>query len=267
MKSNSEHIAAKGFIEQLATQGRYHFSSENAREALKVSRDASKLALNRLAKQGYIASPARGFYVIVPPEYRSLGCLPAEQFIPALMHEKNLTYYAGLLSAAQYYGAAHQRPQEFQVFVAKSRRPIRCGKVRVKFVACKNINDVPVRLFNTPRGELRVSTPESTAIDLAGYPEHVGGLNQVATILSELCNEIDPASLVGAAANSPITWVQRLGYILTLVEAELAAEKIRDYVQAHAHEYTMLIPGSANKKGHREPYWKLIVNTDLDPDI
>jgi hypothetical protein len=30
-----------------------------------------------------------------------------------------LTYYAGLLSAAQYHGAAHHRPQEFQIVVAK----------------------------------------------------------------------------------------------------------------------------------------------------
>lgn len=68
------------------------------------------------------------------------------------MKLKGLNYYAGLLSAAQYYGAAHQRSQEFQIFVQKNRRPIRCGKVRVKFIAGQNINDVPVRTFNTSRG-------------------------------------------------------------------------------------------------------------------
>jgi hypothetical protein len=72
---------------------------------------AAGLALSRLAKQKLIASPAQGSYAIVPPEYFSFGCLPAEQFIPALMKRLNLPYYAGLLSAAQYHGAAHQRPQ------------------------------------------------------------------------------------------------------------------------------------------------------------
>ena len=81
---NSEHITAKALITQLASKGHYSFTSEEARAALKVSPDACKLALNRLAKQGQIASPARGFYVIIPPEYRSLGCLPADQFIPDL---------------------------------------------------------------------------------------------------------------------------------------------------------------------------------------
>ena len=267
MKSTEGHITAKDLIETLASKGRYSFTSEEAREALKVTSDASRLALNRLARQGLLASPARGFYVIIPPEYRSLGCLPAEQFIPDLMKNKSLSYYAGLLTAAQYYGAAHQRPQEFQVFVQKNRRPIRCGKVRVKFIARKNIDDVAVRKFNTSRGELRVSTPEATALDLAGYPEHVGGLDQVATILSELADEIDASALAAAAATAPITWVQRLGYMLELVEAENTAAGIKEYVYGRAREYTMLIPGRKCDAGQRLQDWKLIENAELEPDI
>ena len=267
VKSNEDPITAKELIETLASKGRYSFTSEEAREALKVSPAASKLALNRLARHGQIASPARGFYVIIPPEYRSLGCLPAEQFIPDLMRNKNLTYYAGLLTAAQYYGAAHQRPQEFQVFVQKNRRPIHCGKVRAKFIARKNIDDVPVRKFNTSRGELRVSTPEGTAIDLVGYPEHVGGLDQVATVLSELASEINASALIKAAAMAPITWVQRLGYMLELVDAENPAAGLREYVDQHAREYTMLIPGRKNEEGQRLQDWKLVINAGLEPDI
>ena len=71
----------------------------------------------------------------MPPEYRSLACLPADQFIPALMKRLNLPYYVGLLSAAQFHGAAHPRPQEFQVFLAKNRRSIQCGALRVAFLA------------------------------------------------------------------------------------------------------------------------------------
>ena len=92
--------------------------------ALGVSAAATKLALNRLAKQGEIASPMRGYDIIVPPEYRSLGSLPADQFIPGLMKSQRQIYYASLLTAAQYHGEAHHRPQEFQVMLAKNRRPI-----------------------------------------------------------------------------------------------------------------------------------------------
>jgi len=118
---------------------------------MRISSAAAKLALLRLAKQGLVASPARGFCVTVPPAYQQLGYLPADQFIPALMERQGLTYYAGLLSAAQYHGAAHHRPQECQVAVAKNRRPIMCGAVSVAFVARKRIGEVPVQSSNTPR--------------------------------------------------------------------------------------------------------------------
>src|SRR6266508_2712401 len=126
MKSGSAPLNARGYLDNLAAAGRHHFSSVEVRMALGVSADAVKLALNRLSKQKLIASPSRGFWVIVPPEYRSLGCPPADQFIPALMTRLKLPYYVGLLSAAQYYGAAHQRPQAFSVVLAKNRPPIHC---------------------------------------------------------------------------------------------------------------------------------------------
>ena len=88
---NSLH--ARDFVIALAARGQYLFSSADARKAMGVSADAAKVALNRLGKQGLVASPGRGFYVIVPPEYRSLGCLPAEQFIPELMKRQGLPYY------------------------------------------------------------------------------------------------------------------------------------------------------------------------------
>lgn len=253
-------------MQKLAAGGRYHFSSRQARDALGVSTDAARLALNRLARKRLIASPARGFYVIVPPEYRSLGCLPADQFIPALMQRQGLPYYAGLLSAAQYYGAAHHRPQETQILLAKNRRPIQCGAVRVVFIARKRLEEVPVRNFNTPRGILRVSTPEATAIDLAGYPRRAGGLGHVATILAELAERIDPALLASAAATAPVPWAQRLGYLLELAGAGDSAAALKAYVQSHARAYVPLVPGEPEKELQRAPDWKLRVNAVVEPE-
>ena len=51
--------------------------------------------------------PYKGFYTIVPPEYRTAGCIPPEQFIPDLMDYLGEAYYAGLLSVSEYHGAAH----------------------------------------------------------------------------------------------------------------------------------------------------------------
>ena len=72
---------------------------------------------------------------------------------------------------------------------------------------------MPVQSFNTPRGTILVSTAEATAVDLVGYQHHAGGLDQVATVLSELAEHIDAgaprrggadrADAVGAAPRLP----------------------------------------------------------------
>ncbi|MYA87096.1 MAG: hypothetical protein F4X97_01335 [Boseongicola sp. SB0662_bin_57] len=235
-------------------------------EAPGPSADAVKLALNRLRKRGKIASPAHGFSVIVPPEYSAIGCLPADQFVPQLMANLDLPYYAGLLTAAQYYGAAHHRPQEFQVFTEKSRRPAKCGRVRVRFIARKQARLAATRPFNTPRGTLTVSTPEVTAIDLTGYPDHAGGLGQSITVLSELVEQIDPNKLVAAAQAAPLSWAQRLGYLLERADARQTAHALQDYVRSIAKDYTPLSLRGP-KDGPHNKNWKIIVNEVVEPEI
>jgi predicted transcriptional regulator of viral defense system len=257
---------AREYVANLAADGQHHFTLADMRKSLGVSHVAAKLALNRLAKHGLVASPARGFYVIVPPEYKRLGCLPAEQFIPALMQRLRLSYYAGLLSAAQYHGAAHHRPQEFQILMAKNRRPIHCGAVRVSFIARKRISEVPVQNFNTPRGTILVSTVEATALDLVGYERIVGGLDQVATLLSELAEKIDPEKLVAAAHTAPISWAQRLGYLIELVGAAKQAVPLKKYVQQAAKDMTPLLPAVPHKNVSRVNDWRLFVNTQVEAE-
>jgi predicted transcriptional regulator of viral defense system len=253
-------------ISSLAASGHYQFTAEEVRASLGVSAAAAKLALVRLSRQGLVASPARGFYVIVPPEYRSLGCLPADQFIPALMERLGLRYYAAVLSAAQYHGAAHHRPQEFQVALACNRRPIVCGAVRVSFMARRRINDVPLQNFNTPRGTILVSTPEATAVDLVGYEHHAGGLDQVATILSELAEQTDPQRLVAAARTAPVSWAQRLGYLLERTGGGDKAALLKMYVREKARDMTPLLPAAPHNDAERSADWKVYVNADVEAE-
>lgn len=257
---------ARDYIAEMAAKGLHHVTLNDLGAALGLSHPAAKLALLRLAKQGLVASPARGFYVIVPPEYRRLGCLPADQFIPALMERLGLPYYAGLLSAAQYHGAAHHRPQEFQVLVAKNRRPIQCGSVRVAFVARKRIAEVPVQNFNTPRGTIRVSTVEATVLDLVGYAHRAGGLDQVATVLAELADRIDPERLVAAAETAPVSWAQRAGHLLELVGAEKRAASLKIYVRKVAKNAVPLVPSDSYADAPKRSDWRLFVNADVEAE-
>ena len=233
---------ARNVIADFAARGHYHFSSSELRSVLGVSEAAARQALSRLAAKGEIASPARGFYVIVPPEYRRLGCLPADQFIPALMEHRSIRYYVGLLSAAQYHGAAHHRPQEFQVVLQRNRPAIVCGAVRVAFVARRDLDAVPVESVNNPRGTILVSTVEATAIDLVGYMHRAGGVDRVAGVLLELGDEIDPKRLVEASQSASILWAQRLGYLLEHVGAGDSAVLLKEHVREHARNFTRLLP-------------------------
>lgn len=264
MHMKSDRIHVREYIRDLAASGCYTFTSNEARVALGVSAAATKLALHRLARKGGIASPARGFHVIVPPEYQDLGCVPADQFLPALMQRAGVPYYAGLLTAAQYYGAAHHRPQEFQMMLAKSRRPIHCGAVRVAFFVRKRLREVPLQSFNTPRGPIQVSAPEATALDLVGYQHRVGGLDQVVTILSELAERVDPQKLVAAAQTAPLPWAQRLGYLLEQAGAAKKAVVLKSHVKGTARQTAALLPGVSANELHRDADWKLVVNAQVE---
>jgi len=142
-------MRAEEFIRDLAAKGVHHFTTNDAVKALEGTLPAVRAQLRRLKQKDLIAEPVRSFHVIVPPEHRRLGCLPAEQFIDQLMHIWGEPYYVCLLSAAERHGAAHQRPQAMQVMVRKNRQGIECGMVSIKFVARGDLEEMPVTRINT----------------------------------------------------------------------------------------------------------------------
>lgn len=257
---------AREYVADLAVRGRHHFTIDEAVGAIGSTQSAVKAQLRRLKARGVIAEPVRSFHVVVPPEHMSRGCLPAEQFIPQLMELAGEPYYIALLSAAERYGAAHQRPQVFQVMVRKNRAAIECGLVRVEFVARHDLDRMFVKEFNTPRGVARYSTPEVTALELVGYPNHAGGITNVATVLHDLEEEMKADDLVEAARLSPVGWSQRLGYLLErFVESDLA-EALVPFVKACARSYTPLRRAAPSAGAVRDATWRLIVNVDIEPD-
>jgi len=260
-------VDISSYIDDLAARRRYHFTTEEAVAALSSSPIAVRAAIRRLRGKARVAMPFRGFHLIVPPEYRALGCLPADQFVPQLMEHLGLAYYVGLLSAASLHGAAHQAPMVFQTIVADNRPEIRCGQLRVEFVARRNVTDIPTMQKNTLRGVLRISTREATAFDLVGYPGHAGGLSNVATVLSELAENMDAEKLLAETERSPLPWTQRLGYLLERVEAASLAAPLAEHVAVHAKEYVPLRPRKSVARAMRDSRWRLFVNESVEADL
>jgi predicted transcriptional regulator of viral defense system len=258
--------SASQYVLELASRGRSHFTTAEAVASLGGSVPAVRAALRRLKAKGAIADPHQGFHVIVSPEYRRLGCLPADQFVPQLMHHLGEPYYVALLSAAELHGAAHQRPQSFQVMVGTNRRSLLCGEVRVQFTARKDLERTAVVEKNTPRGPLRVASPEATALELVGYAERCGGLDNVASVLAELVEALDAERLVTAAARCPIAWVQRLGHLLDVVDHRDLGDVLVPYVKAHARAVAPLVRAKTTTGAARVDRWKLAVNARVEPD-
>jgi predicted transcriptional regulator of viral defense system len=258
------------YIHDVIKNGKCTFSIEDAEKKLHKSRKAIRASIEHLLAKNELVSPAKGFYVIVPPEYQILGCIPAEFFIPYLMKYWNINYYACLLTAAKYHGATHQAVMAFQVMIENPRPPIICGKIKIKFIANKNLSQTPIQMITTRMSMLAVSTPEGTSMDLLNYPHQSAGLNHITTVLAELQESMAPNKLLVLAENSPIlAWKQRLGFILEMLNAHELAKVLKVHLSKQKRvDYILLSPGAkVTKLAKKNTTWKIIENTKIESDI
>lgn len=254
------------WIEKLQTHGRYTFTRTQVESETGRSFVAAQSALRRLKEQGRIVSPKRGFYVVVPPEYRTVGSPPASWFIDDLMRYLGQPYYVGLLSAAAIYGAAHQQPMVFQVVTSKPTREMRSGKVTIQFTMNKKIEQIPIVEKQTETGTMRVATPEVTAFDLICYPVAAGHMSNAVMVLSELVEKLDGQALAKTASLIQVPNVQRLGYLLDMIDESEVANHLTVWLKKQKTRPTPLIPEEpANVKADNR--WNVLPNAELELDL
>lgn len=254
-------------VDELQSRGKYTFSRHDITAATPRSDVAFEAAVRRLKKQGRIASPRRGFFVVVPAEYREAGCLPASWFVHDLMRFLGQPYYVGLLSAAAIHGAAHQQPMVFQVVTDRPTRAARAGRVRIDFHMSRHAVDAPMVEVQTETGSMRVSTPETTAYDLVRFPAAAGHLNNVATVLGELAEKLDPVGLAELAPQYATPDVQRLGYLLDLVGLQDLAEPLSKTLEHRRRRPVLLAPGEGADGEQPDDRWRIIPNATVEPDL
>ena len=255
-------------VDTFQASGRYVFSRDDAMAAFGSSETALQNAARRLAAKGRLVMPRRGFFVVVPLEYRSAGAPPPSWFISELMRFHARPYYVGLLSAAAIHGAAHQQPQVFQVVTDRPLRPATAGRSRILFFHKRQIRSTPTSKVRTETGTMRVSTPEATALDLVRYVAEVGHLGNVATVLAELAEEMDGTRLVEAAcAGVEFTVVQRLGYLLDDVGFPDLTDPLAHWLADQRPRLTPLRPDRPKKEVPRNQRWKVAVNETVEVDV
>lgn len=180
-------------------------------------------------------------------------------------------YYVGLLNAAEFHGAAHQKPQEFYVFTNRPPlRPLLKKGVQVNFISINTIRFNLLQERKTPFGYFKLSSPILTALDLVEYGHHIGGLNRVATILAELSEELKESDFtISLVKSAPLPVLQRLGYILDSVvsKPELADKLLAALKEAAIKLRKIKLDSPGEEDGFRvNAKWNMVVNYEIEID-
>lgn len=120
-------------------------------------------------------------------------------------------------------------------------------------------------------GYVKVATPEVVAIDLITYHRACGYFSNVATVLSELHELIDPEQLLQLAMSNryELSNFQRLGYLLSLPDVEGAdkVDKLKELIKGEKPRFVPLQPGQSITNALKDHTWRIFINEEIEVDI
>lgn len=251
--------AVPNFLAAQQAQRRYLIRLSDAQE-LGISEAAFRQALWRLQHQHHVApvGQRRGLWVIVPPEWRTMGAPPIEWYLDDIMAALQQPYYVGLRSAAAYFGATHYALQVHQVLVPEPLAMMTIGRTRIRFVRSPGVEAVPTITQLSQGASVRVSTAEATALDLLRHVKQAGGLTMVVTTLAQMQAQLTPLGMHDALERmAHVAAAQRLGFCLALVGATKVARVIEYWLQDQPARRISLDTAASGGTFHEQ--WKLDV--------
>jgi len=270
-----ENQSVRGWIEDLPKRGRIVFCFDDLKKQFPIiSNEAIRLSVHRLKKKGRVCSVWREHFVAVPDEYALGGFVPPVEYIDKLMNSLGHKYYVGLLSAAALYGSSHHQPQSFMVVVNSNNIKSKKDKnISLRFISKSQIHEGNLIRKNASYGEVMVSNPIMTALDLINYENRIGGLERAAEVIAGLADELnisDSQSELWASLPMPV--IQRFGYIL---ESLLGYNELGDALYRKTKCIGIVFRKSCldpklkhivNDESAYDSKWKIIINTDLELD-
>lgn len=271
MKKPKSKYYLEDYIAEVQSDGKLYFTLNDIKNNYNINYEtALKFSLNKLFKKGKIVSVYKGFYLIIPPEYRRRKIIPPELFIDALFAYLERAYHVGLLSAAALHGASHQQAMEYYVFIEKPAiRPTSVAGLKINYVVKNSIPQFGIEKRKTDAGYINISSAELTAVDLIAYQHRIGGFNRAATVLYELSESMSPAKLSEILNhNIPFSVMQRLGYILEVVlHKDELASVIKSYLSDKKIFRIPLRPGYKKKGVKLNSNWKVLENIKIETDF
>lgn len=268
--SATDRVRPRELRDLLLSQGQSWIRLAEAADILGTTKAGAADAMSRQVGGGLFFSPTPGLYVPLPAQYKSWGALPAADFIDPLMTYLGHSYYVALLSAAELHGAAHQRPQVFQVITNARVRDRDRGRSRLRFHVSPHSGDVPTQHFTVPTGQIRVSTPATTVLDLISRPQLGGGLSNVATVMYELAEDelLTATGWEASARWYPDAALRRAGWLLDHLDAHANQNALLDLLHARRTPgpRVYLNPGAPHR-GESRNRWNVVANTEVEPDL
>lgn len=227
--------------------------------------------LYRLGKHLAIEPVHKGFYTVVPAQFKDRGIVPPYNYIGQLMAHLKKPYYISLLSAGVLHGAAHQRPQRLSIMTTPPRITFTPNHNQQLFwVYRPAIEPKLLCQTNADTGVILYSNAELTAVDLVQYSRLLGGLSAAATVIEELCEKTDflknGDELLKYATYATL---QRLGYILDhVLDNQAQAEAVEKLLRPLYKnlKYRPLSTTASTNKSKKDTRWKILINQDITPD-
>ena len=248
----------------------YAFTWEELKNFSSKTDTALRNELARLTQKKEILNLRQGFYLILPPRYRSYGKLPLELYVEKLFKYLNKPYYIAFYSAAAFHGASHQQVQkDYLITQVPNIRNIKKGVIHVGVFATSNWPAKNILREKSDAGYFNISSPALTAMDLIHYQSKLGGMNRMLAIIEELTETISSKDIQDLLTWYPHTsTIQRLGFLLDELQADQPIiETIRRYLGKQTYYPVLLSPERTRKPGSTGNPWKVDVNIELESDL
>jgi hypothetical protein len=266
------------YLDEQLSRGRAYFNREDGLLASGLSPEAFSAATTRLVKKRRLASPRRGFFLILRPEDKTAGAPDPARWIDPLMKHLGIDYRISLLRAAAFHGSTHQAAMVFQVIAPRQLRDFDMGRHRLQFVyqapaAFAEINQPDwLGQIKSEAGFARVAGLELTLLDAARYFHKAAGINGVAQIVKDLGAKANPRKLAKAAEHYENASVRRLGYLLDRAGHIRQASALETFAR-QAKSMKPLDPSvkplleSLAELHEKDARWKLVINESVETDF
>ena len=252
-------ISAK-LIRKLYDENRPIFEIKHAQNILGKSYNAVADLLSDLVKRKIIVRLKAGKYLIIPQEMGSGENYLGNWYITGKEIINSRKYYIAFYSAMNHWGMLTQ--PLIKIFIATPKRQIipqeMIGKMIFVIVKEKSIWGIKKEWINN-KEKIRISNIEKTIIDCLTFPQHCGGITEIAKGIWIVKDKIDYKILLNYVNRQNKNVVaKRLGYLLELLnigDSDIIFE-LKKFVK---DRYDLFDPTLSIKRMNKNS-WRLIDN-------